>query len=162
MATTDLKATGFDEVQALLAKMAGAGGVRAAKVGMRSATRVSQDAVILAAPERPSIDGSKTALAPGAFKRGIRRKVAVDDAGNVVGTVFPSKETAHVQDFVEFGHRNRQRGDRKFKAIAEEAKSYTPPHPFWRPAEESSQQAAGEAFVDAAGEDIALQWKEGK
>ena len=162
----DLDASGFEDVQAMLRKLAD-GGVRASKAGMRAAVKLRKDAVVAAAPERPALPKSTTALEPGAFKRDIRASVKqISGTDEVAGTVFPGSATAHAQGWVEFGHRLVKGGysnvnpDGKSRGPGQEIGD-VPSHPFWRPIEETTEQAALDAYVEGASAEVEVMLKEG-
>lgn len=161
----DLDSSGFEQLQGKLARMATQGGREASKKGMRAAVKLRAKAVREKAPVKDPASKwfPETALPSGAIKADIKTSVKDGPTPDEVdGLVYPGKETAHVQYFVENGHRLVVGG---YSKVSDDGKvsgpgrqvAFIEPNPFWRPAEEETAQAAIDAYIEVAGQDIQKQ-----
>lgn len=141
---------GFDELALKLEKM----GVEIAGPGVDrmvvSGARVFQRGVKERAPRLSAKNQGSNALEPGAMQNDIGVHLRHDALGEATATVRPSRKTAHVQSFVEYGHRMVTGGQSKVtgkgpgRQVGEVAA-----HPFWRPAYEAEQREAEDAMIES-------------
>ncbi len=155
----EIKVEGLAELQDKLNQLKGPTAKRVMNKALRAGGAVFQQAVAEAAPERPNLP-SGTALPPGALRHdiGIRTIPTGADAASSLVAVGPGKLTAHAARLVEYGHRQTKGKSRllrngKTKGPGVQV-GIVPPHPFMRPAFESSQQAATDAVVTSLQEDL--------
>lgn len=139
-----------------------------AEVVLRDAIRaggeVVQAAVREAAPERPALP-SGTALPPGALKADIELVVGrIRESGIVTAVVRPGKFTAYAANWVEYGHKivkggqlpwsNETRHRGGTGRVINSLFTNVDPHPFIRPAFESSRGEATRVAIEKLREDI--------
>lgn len=117
-----------------------------ARKAVHTGAVVIAEAMQTAAPMLDSKTANSTALEPGALKADIRATGGrLNEDGELVAYAGPSPKTAHVADWVEYGHRMVHGGQSKI--VDGEGRTRGPgiaaeedvrAHPFLRPAFESS------------------------
>ena len=145
-----IEVTGLKELQAKLADLS----ANQANAAIRKALRAEKAEggtgwqIAAAAPIKDSTGGM---LPDGALKHDITIIMSRDDQGQPIAIVQPGKYTRHVARWVEYGHRLIRGGRSR---LLENGKTKGPgrqvgtvePHPFIRPAYESSREAVAEAI----------------
>lgn len=131
---------------------------------LRKGAQITRDAIAARAPERPDLP-SGTALPIGALASDIVISSFTDNNGHEVASVHPGKETSHAAGWVEFGHQMVRGGSLTLAGKGSGHRvgthgmtsTFVPPHPFFRPAVEESQEAAAGAIVESLSADAVTQ-----
>jgi HK97 gp10 family phage protein len=97
-------------------------------------------------------DTGSNALAPGALQADIKARVSVQtNNGYAVCTIGPSKKTAYVAGFIEYGH-EIYRG--KKKSRSRKNLGSVPKKPFLRPAYDAKIDQVGQVYRDSLTEQL--------
>lgn len=152
---------GFAELQEALDSLTGTQRKTIERKALRRVGKIVQKAVQEHAPIRPDLP-SGTALPIGALKDDIEYRIhlatdPIDD--NSIVTVTPGKKTAHAADWVENGHALVAGGYSKVDGKGGrrgpgKVIGHVQPHPFIRPAADSIEGEAVEAFQETLAEEI--------
>jgi HK97 gp10 family phage protein len=154
-----IEVTGLDEVRANLAKLEI--GLRTEYVlnAVKAGAAVFKDALVEAAPILDEKTAKSTSLEPGELKRDIKARTKLDEDGFAVAVIGPSRRTAYVARFLEFGHRLVKGGYSRVEAWGNRGGGHevgqVPAHEFLRPAFEASEEEAIEAFKTKLRDEIA-------
>jgi HK97 gp10 family phage protein len=134
----------------------------------RKALRTGGVIVQAAITERAPVKvGSGGILPDGALKSDIVMRIKKDDNGILAAIVGPDKETRHVADWVEYGHREVQGGksrkgrDGKYSGPGKHIGD-VPEHPFIRPAWEATKQEVTDTVCTTLAAEIEKAASKGK
>jgi HK97 gp10 family phage protein len=150
MAEFEMETRGFEELAAKLENIGHEVAGPVAKKMVRAGARVMKRAIEERTPTLDAKTASSSALQPGAMKADIR---IAYPANELIPTaiVGPGKKTAHVANWVEYGHREVHGGQSKVTAKGTTgsgvAGADVPAHPFVRPAFEAAQAETENAMV---------------
>jgi HK97 gp10 family phage protein len=151
---------GLKELDDKLKQLSDKAARKVIRAGLMEGGKVFQAAVIERAPERPDLP-SGDALPVGALKLDIELHFGRDPEGLPAAIVTPGDHTAHVADWVEYGHRmvtggyskETRPGSGKYRGSGMQLKNdegelvNVPAHPFIRPAYEGSQAEATDVAI---------------
>lgn len=126
---------------------------------VRAGARVIQEAMVERTPVQAGTNVGSDSLEPGAMKDDIRVQM-IDDEGEPAALIGPGKKTAHVANWVEYGHRmvtggqSKLLGKGKSRGSGKASMVDVPAHPFLRPAFEASEQEALAAVEASLSKDL--------
>jgi HK97 gp10 family phage protein len=126
----------------------------AADKAIRAGARVIRDAMEEAAPVLDKKTPGSNALPPGSLKAGMRVFVPQDESPKAA-LIGPAARVEYVARFVEYGHRivsggtSRLLPNGKTRGNGKVSTEVVPPHPFLRPAFESSIAGAEAAMKES-------------
>lgn len=138
-----IRVDGIPELDALMAEISGPVVERAMIAGVTAGAKIFQQAITDAAPTRPDLP-STTALAIGELKSKIQIRLMKLRSGTIAAFIEPSPDVRHIARFVEYGHRIVKGG--RLKSGKGKMRGIVSPHPFVRPAFDSSESAAVDAM----------------
>jgi len=147
--------TGAEQVAARMRSVGRYIREHAEEVAVREGGKVFQLAMVERTPELTGKTPGSDSLAPGAMRADIKVRVVKDELGTAAAYIGPTKKTARVARWVEFGHRLVKGGYLKFTGsgmkMRGKGKQFgeVPAHPFLRPAYEASEQSAMEAVRES-------------
>ena len=164
----NITVTGIDEIIEYINNMPKESIKRAISKGLVAGANPIFDAIQARKPSDAYLGGI---LKPGELMEGLKTniEIAQDGSGGHMAIGF-SKKTAPVARYLEFGHRELGSGDQITTWVGKKGKSkgkvrrknkpgseveMVPAYPFVRPAIETSQEAALDAFIDAVSESFA-------
>lgn len=133
----DYEIRGFSELAAKMEAGTREIGERRVKRMVLAGARVFKREVVSRAPVLDKKTAGSTSLEPGALKDDIRIATLKNET-LPTAVVGPSRKTAYVANFVEYGHR---------MVKGKVALADVPAHPFIRPAFESAQDEAEQAMI---------------
>jgi HK97 gp10 family phage protein len=154
-----IEVTGLEEVRANLARVEQ--GLRTEYVlnATKAAGAVFQDALVAAAPVLDEKTAKSTSLEPGEVKRDIKARTKMDRDGFAVSRIGPSKRTAYVVWWLEYGHRLVKGGYSRVEAWGNRGGGkvigQVRAHAFVRDVFEASEAEAVDAFKGTLGQEIA-------
>ncbi len=143
----------LEGLEALVARMRGLSTqvhTVAAPRAVRAGGKVIQAAMTERAPVQQFRSAGSNSLEPGELRGDIRNSVVVD-GDEVAAIIGPSRKTAQVARWVEYGHRMVKGGyskvlaNGKTRGPGKASEVDVPAHPFLRPAYEESVGVAEEA-----------------
>lgn len=135
----DVTVEGFKELEeALLSISDGEKADAIQRTALRAVVEVIQPALVTATPVRVE-KGGKDSLAPGALKAAVRSSIRVPKDGSAATATVGFGGLDYVARFVEYGHVN---------PTANRGLKHTPAHPFVRPTEDATHEAALEAYTE--------------
>ncbi len=146
----DITITGVEQLKRNIEAMRQRMTTTVARKAVREGAKVIAGAMAEAAPILDKKTAKSNALEPGSLKADIRARNTSAN-GETAAIAGPTKKTAYVARFVEYGHRNVRGG--YSKAVGDGTtrgpgrqlqgdNAETPEHPFLRPAFEQSVDAA--------------------
>lgn len=138
MAGFSVRIEGLQALDARLKAMGTTDAKRCIRMALRRGAEIMQSSIQSRTPIRPDLP-SGTALPQGALASDIEiHQIVLDD--NLAVSIGPGSHTAHVADFVEFGH------ERKGGQV--------PAHPFLRPSYEATREQSVAAIVTTLAAEI--------
>lgn len=142
---------GLKELDAKLSEMSTEMSTKIVRKALRAGGKVMQEAIAEAAPVKADTARGGTSLPPGTLKSDIIVTLGRDDEGSPAAIVGPGKYTAHVANFVEYGHRQVTGGYSNIKngkaSGPGKSTGQVPAYPFIRPAYEATREASVEAMI---------------
>lgn len=139
---------GMEALHAKLKDLSGPALVRATNKALRAGAVIVQAEITERAPVNATGGGT---LPEGALKSDIIVRLKRDDTGRQRAVIGPDKDTAHVANWVEYGHRGIEGGrstllaNGKTKGPGQHTHD-VPEHPFIRPAWESVSQQVSDTI----------------
>lgn len=123
---------------------------------LKSAVQVVKTRLIQATPERVSAKQGGDSLEPGALKAAIRAGVHVGDGSSEdpSTTIVDFGRLSHIADFVDRGHQPPHSRAFKRAGIAVDEEKNTPAHPFVRNVEDTTREAAANAYAETIESEI--------
>lgn len=156
----NIEVTGLTELQSKLDELTTKAAERCIRKALKAGAAIEQAAIEERAPVKDTTGGM---LPDGALKSDIVVKMRRDEQGTIIAVVGPDKLTAHVANWVEYGHRLVRGGRSKLiksgknagKTVGPgKAVGNVPAHPFIRPAYEATRQEVADAICSTLATEI--------